>query len=371
MSRNLVSALIVAVVLAVWLGSGLFSGDSAPAEHAPLARQQQTAAGGAVDPDVTRVRASVIQARARTRYLVLRGRTESKRTVDVKAEISGKVVSRPVERGQRVEPGELLCELAVDDREVSVAEAQATLEEARIEYDGALKLKQQGLQSETAIAGAGARLEAARANLRRQVLNLERTRIVAPFGGVIEALHMNSGDYAVPGAPCVTLLDLDPMLVRADVTESEVEALQPGERVTGHTSAGREIQGEVSFVGKQGDPLTRTYPVEATVANPDYSLRSGLTVSVRIALGEVPAHRISPALFTLNDDGEIGVRIVDESNRVRFQTVEVMEDGPQGVWVTGLPATTRLITVGQEFVVAGQVVEPVYGDASTAQLELP
>ena len=65
------------------------------------------------------------------------------------------------------------------------------------------------------------------------------------------------------------------------------------------------------------------------------------------------------------------MRIVDESNRVRFQTVEVMEDGPQGVWVTGLPATTRLITVGQEFVVAGQVVEPVYGDASTAQLELP
>ncbi len=370
MSKNLVSALIVAVVVAVWLGSGLLSSDSAPAEHTPLARQQQADAAGPADPGITRVRAQVIQARPRARYLVLRGRTESKRAVAVKAEISGKVVSRPVERGQRVEPGELLCELAVDDREVSVVEAQATLEEARIEYDGALKLKQQGLQSETAIAGAGARLEAARANLRRQLLNLERTRIVAPFGGVIEDLHMNIGDYAVPGASCVILLDLDPMLVRADVTESEIEVLQPGERVSGRTSAGREIAGEVSFVGKQGDPLTRTYPVEATIANPDYSLRSGLTVSMRIDLGEVPAHRISPALFTLNDAGEIGVRIVDDANRVRFQTVQVLEDGPEGVWVTGLPASTRLITVGQELVVAGQVVEPVYGDASTARLEL-
>lgn len=371
MSRNLVSALIVAALVVVWLGSGLLSGDSAPAQHPPLARQQQADAAGAADPDIPRVRAQLIEAQQRTRYLVLRGRTESKRSVEVKSEISGKVVSRPAELGMRVEQGDLLCELAVDDREVSVAEAQAALEEARIEYDGALKLKQQGLQSETAIAGARARLEAARANLHRQVLNLERTRIVAPFGGMVEQQHMHIGDYAVPGSPCVTLLDLDPMLVRADVTESEVEALQPGEPVIGRTSAGREIRGEVSFVGKQSDPLTRTYPVEATVANPDYSLRSGLTVSVRIGLGEVLAHRISPALFTLNDEGEMGVRTVDESNRVSFKTVQVMEDGPEGVWVTGLPASTRLITVGQEFVVAGQLVDPVYGDASTAQLDMP
>ena len=161
------------------------------------------------------------------------------------------------------------------------------------------------------------------------------------------------------------------MLVRADVTETEVDSLAPGDRVVGRISVGREIQGLVSFVGKQSDPVTRTYPVEITVDNADYSIRSGLTVSVRIGLGEVPAHQISPALFVLNDQGEIGVRILDKSNRVVFNPLGIIEDGTDGVWVTGLPASTRLITVGQEFVAAGEIFEPVYPDDSDAQVAQP
>jgi len=281
------------------------------------------------------------------------------------------VVSRPVERGMRVEEGELLCELAVDDRDAAVAEAEAAVEDARIQYEGSLKLKEQGLQSRTAIAGAAARLEAARAQLRRQVLNLERTRISAPFSGVVEDLHMNTGDYAVPGAVCATLIDLDPMLVRADVTENEVESLRLGGRVSARTSTGRDVEGVVTFVGKQSDPVTRTYPVEITVENGDYSIRSGLTVSVRFGLGEVQAHQISPALFALDDQGEVGVRTIDRSNRVSFHKIRIIEDGPEGVWVTGLPRTTRLITVGQEFVSVGEIVEPVYSDERSTQVAQP
>jgi membrane fusion protein, multidrug efflux system len=364
MPKKLISASIIVVVLLLWLGSGVFFGDSAPKEHAAIAVQVPSAVGpGAGGP--TRVRVEISSSEARTRFLVLRGRTESKRMVQVKAEIAGKVVSRPVERGMRVAQGDLLCELAVDDRQAGVAEAQAVLEDARIEYEGALKLKEQGLQSQTAIAGSAALLEAARAQLRRQLLNLERTRVVAPFSGVVEELQMNTGDYAVPGAVCATLIDLDPMLVTADVTETEVESLALGDRVSGRiTSVGREIQGVVSFIGKQSDPVTRTYPLEITVDNPDYSIRSGLTVSVRVGLGEVRVHQISPALFALNDQGDIGVRTLDQSNRVAFHTVRIIEDGPEGVWVTGLPASVRLITVGQEFVSAGEVVEAFYSNES-------
>ncbi|MEE4144790.1 MAG: efflux RND transporter periplasmic adaptor subunit [Halieaceae bacterium] len=370
MSKNIVSASIVAVGLLLWLGSGLFFGESAPSEHPALALQGQAGLGAAKN-EPARVRAEVIRSQPRTRFLVLRGRTESKRTVQVKAEIAGRVVSRPAERGMRVEQGDLLCEVAVDDREAAVAEAEAALEDARIEYEGSLKLKEQGLQSQTAIASAAARQEAARAQLRRQVLNLERTRITAPFSGMVEDLHLNTGDYAIPGSPCATLIDLDPMLVRADVTETEVESLRLGGRVSARTSTGRDLEGVVTFVGKQSDPVTRTYPVEITVENHDYSIRSGLTVSVRFGLGEVQAHLISPALFTLDDRGEMGVRTIDKSNRVTFHTVRIIEDGPEGVWVTGLPRTTRLITVGQEFVSAGEVVEPVYSDERSAQVAQP
>ncbi len=239
-------------------------------------------------------------------------------------------------------------------------QAEAALTDAEIEYQGALKLKQQGLQSETAIARAASRLATAEADLERQSLNLQRTEILAPFAGVVEELPVNIGDYAVRGSVCATLIDLDPMLVTADVTETEVESLSLGDRVEGRTVNGRQVSGLLTFIGKQSDPVTRTYPVEVTVENSDYSLRSGLTTTLRITLEKVPAHRLSSALFTLDDRGEMGVRVIGDGNVVEFHKVQVIEDTPQGVWVTGLPETTHLITVGQEFVLAGQTVDPIY-----------
>ena len=89
-------------------------------------------------------------------------------------------------------------------------------------------------------------------------------------------------------------------------------------------------------------------------------LRSGLTSTVRISLDEVFAHRVSPALFTLNDQGELGLRLIEKENRVEFRAIKVIEDSDRGVWVTGLPRTVSLITVGQETVLAGQTIDPLY-----------
>ncbi len=370
MSRNLLSASLVLLVLAVWLGSGYLHGGKTP-DETPGPSANQTTELHPVDRvahnDDKRVRVSLVTAQTRTRHVVLHGQTNSKRMVDVAAEITGAIVSRPVERGMRVQEGDLLCEVAVEDRGVALGEARAALRTARLEYQGSLSLKEQDLLSDVAIANANARLEAAQAQVHRREIALERTRIVAPFSGVVEDLHMNIGDYAVPGAPCATLIDLNPMLVVAHVTESEVEYLKHTQAVSGVTSTGRELQGMVSFVGKQSDPATRTYPVEITVANEDYSIRSGLTVTLRIGVDRVPAHRVSPSLLTLDDNGEMGIRIVDRYNRVAFKPVEIIEDSAQGMWITGLPDTVSLITVGQEYVAVGDLVEPVFGPDGTDQ----
>jgi membrane fusion protein, multidrug efflux system len=366
MRKNVITASLIAGCLIVWLLSGLLFGEREPESH-PTLDQSHSSKDVVTDATPVRVRARMSLAQLRTRYLELRGRTESKRSVDVKAEVSGKVVSRFPERGAVVSRGDALCELAIDDREASVAEAKAALNDASIEYEGSLKLKEQGLQSQTAIARAGARMEAARAQLRRMELNLERTRISAPFDGVIEELQMNVGDYAAPGTVCATLIDLDPMLVVAAVTEAEVGEISLGDAVTGTTSTGLEIKGNLTFIGKQSDPVTRTYPIEITVANSDYRLRSGLTATTRIALNEVLSHLVSPALFTLNDGGEVGLRTVESDNRVGFRAVTIIEDSAEGVWVTGLPSNIAIITVGQEYVLAGETVDPMYPQPDAAR----
>ena len=366
MSKNITSASIVAGLLILWLASGLWE-DQTVATELALAAETEVVEQAA-QATQNRVRVELRQAEPRPQSVLLRGRTEAKRNVQVTAEISGQIVNRSVERGQQVRRGQLLCEIATDDRAMAVEEAQAALEQAEIENEGSLELAARGLLSEVAIAASAARREAAEAHLGRQKLNLARTQITAPFDGVVEDLHLDEGDYAMPGDACATLIDLDPMLVAAQVTEEQVEYLRLGSLVKGSTRIGRPLEGELSFIGNQSDPVTRTYTVEITVDNENYSLRSGLTVSLRVMLDEVKAHGIAPSLLTLNKQGEMGVRLLDTDNRVVFSPVKIIEDGPDGMWVTGLPDTAALITVGQEYVAAGTIVSPVYIDSAGGQV---
>lgn len=351
MKKNFLNAGLIAAAILLWLLSGVFrDGDDA----------LQTADTAVLPPAadaLTLVRVREIQAEQRTLTQLLRGKTASKRTARISAEVSGRVVARPVERGDRVAAGDLLCELAVDDREASLREAKAELKRAEMEYRGALKLESQQLLSDIRIAQVEADLASARARVEREQLNLARTSIRAPFDGIVETLHLEVGDLASVGATCATVLDLDPLLITANASERDVGAIEVGDSVTARTSTDQRLTGLVSFVGSVSDEATRTYPVEVTVPNPEYRLRAGLTTTVSVATDTVLAHRVSPALFTLNDEGVLGLRAVDGDDHVVFHPIKVVEDATGSAWVTGLPGVVRLITVGHEYVSEGQQVQ--------------
>ena len=124
-------------------------------------------------------------------------------------------------------------------------------------------------------------------------------------------------------------------------------------------SDGRRVEGPITFIGQQSDPATRTYPVEIQIANPDYALRSGLTTEIRIPVREVMAQKISPALFALNDAVKSACARSMRTAR-GVPSGRDRRDEADGVWVSGLPDVATLITVGQELVVPGELVEVDY-----------
>ena len=363
MRATYITAAIIAVAILIWLASGQVGKEDSPPPGS-LAEQNAAIAAQAQDKDPTRVRARVIQAERYTQQLTLRGRTENKRTVQVRSETSGRIVERPVERGTRVAQGDLLCRLAIDDRRAGLVEAREALNQAQIEYQGALKLKAKGYQSETAIAQAKARLASAQAQVERRQIEIRRTSITAPFDGIVEDTALEVGDFVNNGGACATIVDLDPMLLVGDIPETAVTSVSQGGKALGLLVDGRTIEGTITFVGQQSDALTRTYPVEIQVANADLSLRSGITAEIRLPVSEVFAHQISPALLALDDSGTVGVRTVDDNNRVVFNRVQILDDDPGGVWLTGLPNRATVITVGQEMVVPGEIVEIEFEAAS-------
>ncbi len=377
MRKTYLTATAIAIALTGWLASGAVS-DEPPVRHASLAELKREQARVQEDAAPTRVRVQVVDASAQNRIVKVRGKTTNKRTVEVKVELAGSIVHRPVDRGTTVAKNDLLCEISVEDRQVALGEARETLNQARIEYEGALSLREKGYNSETAIAGAKARLAAAQADLSRSELNLSKTQVRAPFDGIVEDVHQEIGDYVTPGASCATVIDMDPMLLAGRVSENDVIDLEIGQMATGYLRNGATVVGPVSFIGQQSDPTTRTYAVEIELANPDRALRSGITTEIHIPVANVMAQKISPALFSLADDGGIGVRTVNADSIVEFHRVEILADAPDGVWVSGLPNRAAVIVVGQELVTAGERVDPIFQDGITlsdeqtaASLEAP
>ena len=364
MRSTYIWASAIAVFLTVWLVSGQIN--SAPVVIDPsIAEQNRMEEEIGSDSIPTRVRAERIRAVEKIRYTNIRGKTQNKRTVNARAELVGRVMERRVERGDVVATDAVLCELSIEDRQTALIEAQELVRQARIDYQGALKLEAKGFNSDSAIAAAKARLASTAAQLKRRQLNIEKTLIRAPFAGVVEDVHVEIGDYVNPGQGCATIVDLNPMLMVGRVSEKDVLDLKLGELATGVLTDGRTVQGPVTFVGQQSDPLTRTYAVEIQLDNTDGALRSGITAEIKIPVDRVLAQRVSPALFALDDRGEIGIRVLDSDNIVHFHNIEIITEGPDGVWVTGLPNETAIITVGQEMVVAGERVDPDFRDRFT------
>jgi len=339
--------------------------------------------------------------------VILRGQTEADRQVDVRAETSGKVVSEPLQKGAFVEAGQQLCRLEPDTREVTLAEAQARmaeaqarvpeararlqeaearLAEARINDNAASELSQEGFASETRVAATKAAMRSAEAAVETAKSNLESTRanirsaeaavaaaeeeiarltITAPFAGRLESDTAELGSLLQPGALCATVIRLDPMKLVGFVTETAVSRIEPGARATARLASGQRVEGEVVFLSRAADPDTRTFRVEVEVANDDLSLRDGQSAEIMIAAEGARAHRLPQSALTLDDEGTMGVRLVDDDgSTTRFAPVSILRDTPEGAWLTGLPETADVIVIGQEYVTDDVPVAPSFREAA-------
>jgi len=339
--------------------------------------------------------------------VVLRGQTAAARQVDVRAETSAIVVSEPLRKGAQVAQGQVMCRLdegtrraalqqaraqlaeaqtRVPEAEARVAEARARLIEAQINQNASSRLNEGGFASETRLAGSDAAvaaweagvtsaqsglsaarsgIEAAQAAVASAQAELDRLVIKAPFSGLLESDTAELGSLLQPGALCGTIIQLNPIKLVGFIPETAVNRVKVGARAGARLAAGGgEVQGKVTFVSRSSDPQTRTFLTEIEVPNPDLSIRDGQTAEILIASDGAQAHLVPQSALTLNDEGTLGLRLVDENNIVDFREVQLVRDTAQGVWVTGLPEVANIIVVGQEYVIEGVEVAPTSREAT-------
>ena len=237
----------------------------------------------------------------KAKQIKVSGTTEADKLIKIRAEASGTVVSRPVKQGQFVKKDQLIC----------------------------------------------------------QLYNAGRTsypKVKAPFDGYLETFSVKEGDYLNTGAVCATIIDPDPMRLIGEISEKEINFVKVGAKAVAKLISGKKVEGVVSFVSTSANKGTRTFRVEIDVKNSDRSIRDGVSAQIAIEGDTILAHKISPSILMLGEAGELGIRTVNEDDQVEFKKIEILEDSMEGIWITGLPKNTRIITIGQEYVFQGQTV---------------
>ena len=340
------AGIVVAVTL--WVASGTLGNTE----------DEDTAANAtAPAPARSAVRVRTQSAEEVMRTIVVNGKTAPARIANISAETDGRVEYIGAERGANLERGNLIVRLDERDRSARLAQAEATVQQRVVEFEARERLKSESYVSEAQLQEAIALLEAARAELTRARLDLEYMSVRAPFSGALQSRAVEVGDFVRRGDPIASFVDNRTIIVSANLSEFDARLVDVDDLAEARLATGETVRGRIRYVAPVADEATRTFIVELEVPNEDGKLRAGGTAELFIPAEKVFAHRISPSLLTLDDAGNVGVKIVNDLGEVEFVVADIALSSNEGVWLAGLPETTTIITVGQGYVADGAAVD--------------
>ena len=346
-------AVLFALALVGWMGSGYIY----PAET-------EDAVAEATAPRVVTVEVMTSEAREVPLVLTAEGQATPDRAAEVQAKATGQIDSVSVERGDLVEAGEEIGRIDAETIQAQLTQAQATLTQATEDLTRAETLLDRGIGTEAQVTQTRSAKAAAEASVTAAREQLENTIMRAPFAGRLNEMTLEVGEFLNDGDVVAEVLDNDPLTVVIQVPQQALGRLEKGQEAEVAFITGETKKGTVGFIGSNADSQTRTFRVEIAVPNPDSVMPAGLSARVAIPTGQARGHFISPAILSLDPNGALGVKTVDNENIVQWLPVEIVRAQTEGIWVTGLGDAAQIITVGQGFVTAGDLVDPRSRDDS-------
>lgn len=369
MRLHTTAAIVVLVAAAAWVATGEYSfvgsevgqnGGASPAEAAvspePLAEDR---------PDNVQTVAYVVaRPRERDRGIRLSGQTEADKQVVLVARSTGAIAELTVQQGDALDQGTRVMVLDGPEKYAAVEAAETQYETAVNQADSNQRLRERGTLPELQLEASIAAREAARSALETARAEVDRLEVRAPFAGVVDEVFVEVGSWVQPGTEVASVLALDPIVVVGEVSERDLRSIGAGTPATVTFGDGRQAEGEVRYVRHQASGLTRTFPIEVAIDNPEGATPSGMSADIVLSVPTDPAVLLPRSAVTLGEDGSLGVMVLTADDVAAFLQVAVIDDTPDGLVVSGIPTGTRIIVSGQAMVGDGQRVNAVAADAT-------
>jgi len=344
-------AVLVCVLLTLWMLSGIFGNENQMASEKTSVSETEEI--------IPSVEITTYSPTAVSRSIELYGRTEPKRTVELSSELEGSVEQILAKEGDFVKEGQIILELAKDDRREQLVFAKALVKQREIEYQGAKSLSDKGLQGQSILEQAYAALIEAKANVKAREVLLEKSTLRAPFSGFLNTRKAEVGTYVRKGDALFQIIDLTTLVVKANVTEKYIDDLTNDTSVSVKLVDGSTVKGKVRYIASVSDKGTNTFPIEVAIANPNQKMKAGVSTEMLIEFKSAQAIKVTPALLSLDSLGNLGVKTVKDEHVV-FTPIDMIKAENDGVWLGGFSGPTEVITLGQGFVRPGDKVLATY-----------
>ncbi|HRL22610.1 efflux RND transporter periplasmic adaptor subunit [Alcaligenes sp. SDU_A2] len=305
-----------------------------------------------------RVEVAVVEQRELTRDVAAVGSLVARDAVMLRAEISGRIAEIGFQEGRPVQKGQVLIQLDDAMARAQLQQAQANLNLVGSQHKRSSELSRQGFISQQARDESGSRLAVQRAELDLARVQLDKTRIRAPFDGVAGLRHVSVGDYVGPGTDLVQVQDIASLNVDFRIPEQYLADVRAGMPVELRFDAfpGQPRMGTVLAVSPVVDAAGRSILLRAQVPNDDGALRPGLFARVRLELSRqqalmVPETALAPA-------GQSQFVYVVKDGRALRRQVEVGLRQDAWVQVSGdLKAGENVLVAGLQKVSDGVPVD--------------
>lgn len=347
----------MALAFLIVLAGGLYWGRSylpAIMAHMGLARSDlgQAASGSlqkrAAVPPVA-VYVATAKAEDLSRRLRAVGTLKASESVTISPEIAGRVANISPDQGERVAEGDLLAELDATIYLAQIADAEARMKLWRANAERAQSLMAKGAGTQKSVDETISELGIAEATLKLAEANLAKTRITAPFGGVLGLRQVSAGEYLTPGQPIFSLSRIDPLYVDFSLPQTELALARPGTAVDIETDAfpGAHFPGSIIAIDPELDAAARAISVRAEIANRDRSLKPGLFIEVSIDAGQIKdAVTIPEQALVARGDRVFVYAVEDGRAQLRPVTTGYRESGKVQV-VDGVRPGDVIVTDGQ------------------------
>lgn len=305
--------------------------------------------------------------------------------VTVAPKVSGRVVALYVKVGDNVSRGQVLFELdATESRNAkilaeagvgmaraglnkakqAVTDAELNYERTKALYESQVASKAQFDQAESALSGARIgvqlaedQLVQAEATLQNAQENYNNFTVTSPLSGQVASVNMENGELAGPQMNALTIVQLDTVKVKVNLSENAIVSIKPGAEVpVTINSLNKTFKGTVASIGPKADPATRAFPVEIQLNNEQGEIKAGMVADLRLETGLSKGTVAVPADALLERNGQYWVFVV-EDGKAKEITVKKGIVADQLVEIKdGLKAGQDVIVRGNHLVTDGQKV---------------